>query len=121
MLIRIKELRVHTIIGTNGWERERLQEIVVNIELDVDATLPAETDDLNDAVDYANIAQQITQSAAEWKFFLIEKLATEILKIIITDKRIRAASVEVEKPAAIPEAKGVSVTAKYDRKSDTIR
>ena len=65
--------------------------------------------------------EQITQNTAEWKFFLIEKLTTEILKIIITDKRILSVSVEVEKPAAIPDAKGVSVTAKYDRESDTIR
>ena len=121
MLIRIKELRLNTIIGTNDWERETLQEIIVNIEMHVDAKTPAKTDNLNDAVDYANICQQITQNTAEWKFFLIEKLTTEILKIIITDKRILSVSVEVEKPAAIPDAKGVSVTAKYDRESDTIR
>lgn len=117
MLIQIKQLRLKTIIGTNDQERKTPQEIVVNIELDVDAAATAKTDDLNDAVDYANICQQITRNAAEWKFFLIEKLAAEILKIIITDKRILSASVEVEKPAAVPDAKGVSVTVKYDRKS----
>ena len=120
MLIRIKELRLKTIIGTNPPERETSQEIVVNIEMGVDAEIPAKTDDLHDAVDYANITQQITCSAAEWKFFLLEKLATEILNIIIADKRIQVASVEVEKPAAIADAKGVSVTVKYDRDSDTI-
>ena len=120
MLMKIKELRLNTIIGTNDWERETLQEIVVNIEMEVDAKNSAKTDDLNDAVDYADITQKITRSAAEWKFFLIEKLAAEILKIIISDKRILSVSVEAEKPAAIPEVKGVSVTVKYNRKSDTI-
>ena len=119
MLIRIKQLRLNTIIGTNDWERQIPQEIIVNIEINVDAQFPAKTDDLNDAVDYANIVQQITQKTAKWKFFLIEKLASEILKIIITNESILSASVEVEKPAATPDAKCVSVTAKYDRESDT--
>ncbi len=120
MLIQIKQLRLNTIIGTNDWERETLQDVFVNIGMQVDAELPAKTDDLNDAVDYAGIVQQITQNAAEWKFFLIEKLATEILKLVIIDKRVLSASVEVEKPAAIADAEGVSVTVKYDRESETL-
>ncbi len=93
MLIRIKQLRLNTIIGTNDWERKTPQEIIVNIEINVDAKLSAKTDNLNDAVDYANIVQQITQKTTEWKFFLIEKLASEILKIVIIDKRVTSASV----------------------------
>ncbi|MCK5113506.1 MAG: dihydroneopterin aldolase [Phycisphaerae bacterium] len=120
MLIRIKELRLNTIIGTNPWERETPQQIVVNIEMTVDGKTSAASDDLNDAVDYANITEQIIQRAAEWKFFLLEKLATEILKIIINDERVLTASVETEKPAAVPDANGVSITVKYDRESGVI-
>lgn len=43
------------------------------------------------------------------KGYLLEKLAARILKEIMADSRVRQATVRLDKPHAIGEAKGVSV------------
>ena len=44
MIIRIKNLRLRTIIGVYEWERQQAQEIVLNIELEFDGTRAAASD-----------------------------------------------------------------------------
>ncbi len=115
MLIRIKDLRAQTIIGVNDWERSELQEVCVNIEFEFDGQSAAESDDLSEAVDYASLTQSIVAGLGQWKFFLLEKLASEILAIIMADARVEQATVEVDKPGAIPQARSVSATVSAKR------
>ena len=50
--IRITDLKLRAVIGTNDWERETKQDVVINIAIDYDATKASESDDLKDAIDY---------------------------------------------------------------------
>ena len=114
--IHIKNLRVRTIIGVNDWERNTPQDVLVNVEFEFDAAAAAESDDLRHAVDYAALSERITALVKDSRFFLLEKLASEILKLVVADDRVQSASVMVEKPAAIPAAESVSVTASGSRR-----
>jgi len=115
MLVRIKNLRLRATVGVNDWEQAGPQDICVDIELDVDGRPAAASDDLSDAVDYADLCEKITAAAGLWRFALLEKLATEILNLALADGRVRAATVEVAKPAAIPQADAVSVKVSSER------
>ena len=115
MLIRIKNLRRRAIVGVYDWEQQGPQDICVSIELDVDGGPAAASDDLADAVDYAALCDKITEAVGRWRFSLLEKLATEILNLALADGRVRAAVVEVAKPAAVPQAEGVSVSVSAER------
>ncbi len=45
MLIRIKKLRLRTIIGVYEWEQNTLQEVWVNLELEVEDESSTFSDD----------------------------------------------------------------------------
>ncbi|MCD4823642.1 MAG: dihydroneopterin aldolase [Phycisphaerae bacterium] len=111
MIIRIKNLRLRTIVGVHEFEQRQLRDILVNVELEFDGSAAARTDDLTKAIDYADLADRLTKHAAASRCSLLERLANEMLEIILADKRVRSATVEVDKPGAIPTAESVSVTA----------
>ena len=115
MWIHIKNLRLRTIIGVNDWERNTPQDILVNVKLEFDGVAAAESDDLRQAVDYAAISERITVLAQDSHFFLLEKLVSEILKLVMADDRVQSATVVVDKPAAVPAAESISVTASESR------
>jgi dihydroneopterin aldolase len=56
------------------------------------------------------MAERITDLLKRSRFNLLEKMASEVLKLVMADKRVRAASVTITKPSAIRQASGVSVT-----------
>ena len=75
MKIRIKNLRVRTIIGINEWEREQKQEIIINIEITFDGSKAVETDDIENTVNYKRIKRRVLEAAESANFFLLEKLS----------------------------------------------
>ena len=115
MWIHIRKLRVQTIIGVNDWERNTPQDVVVNVEFEFDGDATGESEDLKQAVDYAALSERIVEMVKDSRFFLLEKLVSEILKLVMADDRVQSASVMVEKPTAIPAAESVSVTASASR------
>jgi len=109
VILRIQQFRVHTVIGTNDWERHRPQEVFVNIELDVDARAAVEHDDLAGTVDYAALCERIQTQAREKRRFLLERFASEILNLVLAEAPVRSATVEVTKPNVLPAVQAVSV------------
>ena len=109
MKIRIKNLRARTIIGINEWEREQKQEIIINIDITFDGSRAAETDNIEDTVNYKRIKKRVLEATESANFFLLEKLADHILQIVIEDEKVRKAVVEIDKPHALRFADSVSV------------
>ncbi|MBI5415666.1 MAG: dihydroneopterin aldolase [Candidatus Omnitrophica bacterium] len=107
--IRITNLRLRAIIGTNGWERKTRQEVVINISFNYDAARAAAGDDLSSAVDYKTMTKNIIREVKASKFLLLEKLAHHILKIVTANPAVRGAVVRVDKPGALRFADSVSV------------
>src|SRR3989338_6460505 len=99
-IIRIKDLRLRTIIGTRIEERAKPQEVVMNLTLDYDSEKAASSDDLSDAVNYKSLTDGILAVVEVGRYFLLEKMADDILRFVMEDRRIRSAEVEIDKPAA---------------------
>ncbi|MBI2082047.1 MAG: dihydroneopterin aldolase [Deltaproteobacteria bacterium] len=114
MILRIKSLRLRTIIGTDDWERKVKQDIVVHIEMDIDAQKACKTDRLKDTVNYKPMTKAIIRHVESSRYFLIEKLASEILKLVMKNRKVLRATVEVEKPFALRFADSVSVKVSSD-------
>jgi len=109
MRIRIKDLRLRAIIGCNEWEREKKQDITINVVMDVDNERAAETDDITDCMDYREVTKDIIEAVEGSGFFLLERLAGFILDIVMRRPAVRWASVEVDKPHALRFSRSVSV------------
>jgi D-erythro-7,8-dihydroneopterin triphosphate epimerase len=110
MLIRIKNLKLKTIVGVNARERERRQKVVFNIEMDVDGRKAVAADSISDAVDYRAATKSIIRAVEGSRFFLLESLAASILELLLKDGRVRSATVEADKPGALRFAESVSVS-----------
>ncbi len=110
MTIKIKNLRLRAIIGVHEWERSRRQEIIVNVQIEFDGSKAARSDDFNDAIDYSAIKRRLLEQVEQTNFFLLEKLVEHVLDLVMEDKRITSATVEVDKPHALRFADSVSVT-----------
>jgi len=115
MQISIKNLRVQAIIGVHPRERTSPQEIRLTITLEYDAAGAIASDRIDDALDYDKLSRNVVERIQSARFFLIERLASEILQLILSDPRVRFARVEVDKPNALSDAESVSAAVEKRR------
>ncbi|MGI9534984.1 MAG: dihydroneopterin aldolase [Thermodesulfobacteriota bacterium] len=110
MKINIENLRLRTIIGVYDWEKEKKQDVIINIEMEFDGTDAAKSDSLNDTVDYKSINKNIINFVENGNFNLLETMVSGIGNIIMEDKRIKKVAVKADKPKALSFADSVSLT-----------
>lgn len=108
-IIRITDLTLRAIIGTNAWERTTKQKVVINVTLEYNSAKASKTDNIQYAVDYKIITKKIIDRVTRSRFFLLERLANMVLKTVMENKVVRTASVRIDKPRALRFAKSVSV------------
>ncbi len=108
--IRIKNLRLRTYIGLNDDEREKLQDVVINVRFDYQAERAADTDDVDYAVNYKTVTKDIIALVENSQFLLLEKLTADVLALVMRNDRVRFAEVQVDKPHALRFADSVSAT-----------
>lgn len=108
-IIFLRELKVTTLIGI--YEREKA--MPQTLQLDLDIAMPNSraclSDDINDALDYAKVAQHIQSVLSEGHFSLLETLAEHIAQIILKDFQAPWVRVSVAKLQAIRQCKMVGI------------
>lgn len=113
--IRIKNLRLRTYIGFNEEELRKRQDVVVNVRFDYAAEKAADTDEVKYAVNYRTVTKQIIALVEDGRFMLLEKLASEVLDLVMDHESVCQAEVEVDKPHALRFADSVSVSMSANR------
>lgn len=76
------------------------QRISIDVKLQYDFTQAIETDDLANAVDYKKIELTIKDLIEQKPFVLIERLASDIANIVLSDERVDSVKVMLRKPFA---------------------
>lgn len=107
--IFIKDLLLRCIIGFNDWEREKRQDVIINITLFTDMTPAGETDSPDDILNYRTITKAVIAYVEQSEHRLVEALATEIARICVVDHEAERAIVNVQKPGALRFAESVGV------------
>ena len=108
--VSIKGLTVETIIGIRDWERTTPQTLIVDMELFTDIQQAARTDDINNTLSYSDIARAVTAFIAQSRCNLIEALAEQLATLLMTQFDVAHLKLTVNKPGAVKNAMGVSVT-----------
>ena len=108
-LIYIKDLRVQTIIGIFGWEREVRQEVSIDLEMTFDCKRAAKTDAIEDTIDYKKITKGIIKFVEESEFQLQETLAEGIADLVKNEYKVDSLKLRVSKPGALRHAEDVGV------------
>ncbi|MEZ4642730.1 MAG: dihydroneopterin aldolase [Chloroflexota bacterium] len=108
--IIVRDLLMRAIIGINPDERVKKQDILVNLVLYADTKKAAETDDIDDAVNYKTISKQVIDRVENGSDYLVEKLVNDIARMILHDyPQVQKVQVRVEKPGALRFARSVGV------------
>ncbi|MDA9802599.1 dihydroneopterin aldolase [Gammaproteobacteria bacterium] len=108
-LIYIKDLRVQTIIGIFGWEREVRQEVSIDLEMEFDCKKAAKNDAIEDTIDYKKITKGIIKFVEESEFQLQETLAEGIADLVKNKYKVDSLKLRVSKPGALRHAEDVGV------------
>ncbi len=116
MRIKIIDLRLRTIIGLNDSERTKPQDVVLNIAVDFDGSRVAQTDKIEDTVNYRTITKRIITEVGQSEFCMLEKLAAYVLSIVMADPKVEFAQVEVAKPHSVRFADSVSIVTSERRR-----
>ncbi len=107
--IIIHDLIARGIIGINDWEREKAQEILINITLFADLRKAGETDNLSYSVNYRDIARRAQMHAETSGRFTVEALASDLARLCLEDPNVQKVRVRVEKPGAVRFTRSVGV------------
>ena len=107
--VLIKGLKAASVIGCYDWERDIRQTLVIDLELKTDFSRAAETDALEDALDYAAISKLVMAVCDESRFQLLEALAERLAVMLLAEFAIAKLRITMTKPGAVPEAEDVGV------------
>jgi len=107
--IKIEDLVVRTIIGIFDRERDRRQEVKINLTLWADIRPAARSDDIEQAVDYRQLTKRIIEHVTDSHCMLLERLTEEIANLVLENQSNVATRVKVEKPGALRYSRSVGV------------
>ena len=108
--IMLPELPFTTRHGLLPQEKSTPQEFKVGVTLWLDTFFAAESDEISDTVNYADIYARIEQIMLGAHHNLLESLASDIAKAVLADEQVQRVRVRLEKSAA-PLAEGVNLPA----------
>lgn len=107
--IRIEGLEIDCVIGAYDWERRITQKVVVDIDLYTDIRAAADSDALDDAVNYADVAERVREHVVAAEATLVERLAEGIAALVLDGFAVARTRVRVAKPGAVREARTIAV------------
>lgn len=107
--IRINELSVPCTVGTEDFERERKQNLIIDLEITTDLTDAGRTDNLPSTLDYSKLTEEIYRTISREKPFLIERAAQLAADICLSYETVEKATVSIKKPSALPLASSAEV------------
>lgn len=108
-IVFIEQLEVITTIGVYDWEQEIKQKLILDIEMAHDNRPAGRSDDVADALDYAQVSQAVIEHIESGRFLLVERVAEEIAELIMARFGVKGIRIRLTKPGAVPQAKGVGV------------
>ena len=107
--IHIEGLKLETTVGVPDEERAKPQTVSVNITIEPDSALTGLDDNIEQTIDYFEIAESLKRVAVDGERKLIETLAEDLAAAVLGFDRVKAVTVEVRK-FILPETDYVSVS-----------
>ncbi|KAI8058135.1 Dihydropteroate synthase-like protein [Syncephalis plumigaleata] len=109
--IMVEDLRVHAILGRDGWERSPTQPVVISLAAQVSVSSAGVSDRLVDTVSYSEVskvAQRFTEASS---YRSMEALGNALAHLLLKRYKIHRIRVRIEKPRALlhAEAAGIQI------------
>lgn len=108
-IIYLNDLRIETVIGIFEWERRVKQTISIDLEMATDIRRAAETDAIEDTLDYKAVSKRIIRFVGDSQYKLVETLAECIARLILDEFDVKWVRLRINKKGAIRGARDVGV------------
>ena len=105
----IEDLNVQTVIGIYDWEREIKQLVSLDLEMEFDITRAAETDSIEDTLDYKAVSKRLIRFIEDSEFQLVEALAERCATIVLDEFPVNWLRLKLGKPGAVRGSSAVGV------------
>jgi dihydroneopterin aldolase len=106
----LRDYEIWINIGVHEFEKKGEQRVLINVDLFIPLALSTPTqDNLDEVVDYDFIRRSIAERVAKGHIQLQETLADDVLQVMLSHPRVRAARVSTEKPDVYPDCDAVGV------------
>ncbi len=116
-IVYLNDLRIDTIIGIYDWERRTRQTVILDIEMGADIKRAAETDSIENTLDYKAVAKRLFAYVGESEFNLVETLAERIATLLLEEFRVPWCRVRLNKKGAVRGVRDVGVIIERGNKS----
>lgn len=108
-IVFIEGLVVETVVGVYDWERQVTQNLVIDLEMVWDNSVPGRTDKVADALDYAAVSARVETCLQALRPQLLEHGAEELARVLQDEFGIAWLRLAMRKPGAVPAATAVGV------------
>jgi dihydroneopterin aldolase len=108
-IVYLRDLRIDTVIGIFDWERRTTQTIILDLEMSADIARAAATDNIEDTLNYKEVAKRLIAFVGESRFQLVETLAERCTEIIREEFGVRWVKLTLNKKGAVRGADDVGV------------
>ena len=115
-LIYIRNLRADCIIGVFDWERRVRQTVAIDLDLAGDVAHAAQSDKLEDTLDYKAISKRLVDYVNASQFQLVETLAERVAEIVLKEFGVPWVRVRINKKGALRQATDVGVVIERGQK-----
>jgi dihydroneopterin aldolase len=113
----INDLRIETIIGIYDWERKVRQTISLDLEMGTDIRRAAETDSIEDTLNYKAVAKRLIAFVEASEYQLVETLSEKIAAIVLNEFTVPWLKLTVHKPGAVRGSRDVGVIIERSQRS----
>ena len=107
--LHIEDLLVRCIVGINPEEREKPQDVIINVTLYADLSRACRSDDFAHTVDYRSLKKRIMAAVEASADLLVERLAQRVADLCLESPQVQRVRVRVDKPGALRFARSVGV------------
>lgn len=107
--IFIQDLAVKMHLGVPEWERRAKQTVLINCEVKADIKKAAASKNIDDALNYFELAKALEAKASSESYVLVETLIEDLAELIETHYKPSWFSLSISKPHAIANVKGVGI------------
>ena len=108
-IVFIEDLRVQTVIGIFDWEREIRQTVSLDLEMAFDIRKAAESDAIEDTLDYKAVSKRLIRFIEDSEFQLVEALAERCAAIVLSEFPVSWLRLKLSKPGAVRGSSAVGV------------
>lgn len=115
-IVYIRELEIETVIGIYDWEREVKQVVSLDLDMATDIYKAAQSEKIEDTLDYKAVSKRLIAFISESKFLLVETMAEQVANILMEEFNVPWLRLRLSKPGAVRGARDVGVIIEREKK-----